>query len=640
MEKIQLLSLLLKLYTQLVMLNPLDLFQLNIPNNYGVPSAPQFYNNWSIPDNIANYQQSTIQHIQQPSLNNQPINPFTGKSYFTSPLSDVVNDFTKSLRQQSNTFNTQIGLQMAQTPGLEGYGIATATEGITDTMDDAKGVTNDIKDSFHVNEGTPEKLSGLDKFNNSFIGRNAKTVGKALDIAGSMLTDSKMYEGPYGNLASGMQQGWDMVSDQVMNIPGFGTAAGLIMKGANVLNKGANKVLGDKAIDNMTVQDTILNNPALGWNVGLINALAGSNAQTITKDAMLQSEIGSDYTKTFSDIDKATEKSGKRFGFVSQKELAKANSEIEEAKRKQNIITDINDLASTRFAVRDSMAHINGNRRGFQMRGGYNQAAVSFGQRGLKVQTSFEKFKATLPKNLQNDDEFRLEDYWKFNGEPKDFQEAVDKGIFTKEKDGWHAYSVAENPETGEIEFMKSSKHPTHYKEVEWYNSKDGAKFRSEYELVRTEPYWKYVKRPKATNFKDGGELINSVIKEIYFPSIIKEISFKQYFKDGGKFNVIPDGALHARLHHMDDADNLTKKGIPVVSEDEEGNLEQQAEIERDEIIFRISVTEQLEKLAKIFNSDESKQQEKNEAAIEAGKLLVEEILNNTQDNTNLINTI
>jgi hypothetical protein len=31
---------------------------------------------------------------------------------------------------------------------------------------------------------------------------------------------------------------------------------------------------------------------------------------------------------------------------------------------------------------------------------------------------------------------------------------------------------------------------------------------------------------------------------------------------------VIPEGNLHARLHHMEDADNLTKKGVPVVDKD------------------------------------------------------------------------
>jgi hypothetical protein len=30
--------------------------------------------------------------------------------------------------------------------------------------------------------------------------------------------------------------------------------------------------------------------------------------------------------------------------------------------------------------------------------------------------------------------------------------------------------------------------------------------------------------------------------------------------------NVIPEGSLHARLHHMENAEGLTKKGIPVVT--------------------------------------------------------------------------
>ena len=95
-------------------------------------------------------------------------------------------------------------------------------------------------------------------------------------------------------------------------------------------------------------------------------------------------------------------------------------------------------------------------------------------------------------------------------------------------------------------------------------------------------------------------------------------------FKEGGAINVIPEGALHARLHHMD-LDGVTKKGIPVIAENG-GEIEQQAEIEREEIIFRLEVTKKLEELEK----DGSE-----EAALEAGKLLVQEILYNTIDNTN-----
>lgn len=110
-----------------------------------------------------------------------------------------------------------------------------------------------------------------------------------------------------------------------------------------------------------------------------------------------------------------------------------------------------------------------------------------------------------------------------------------------------------------------------------------------------------------------------------YYPEHLK-------FKEGGKVNVIPSGALHAHKHNLTEKaedgekfEDVTTKGIPVVVEDEKGNLIQQAEIEREEIIFRLEVTKELEELAK---------EGTDEAAIKAGKLLVEEILYNTKDNT------
>lgn len=111
----------------------------------------------------------------------------------------------------------------------------------------------------------------------------------------------------------------------------------------------------------------------------------------------------------------------------------------------------------------------------------------------------------------------------------------------------------------------------------------------------------------------------------------LKEYEEVPEFKTGGKMNVIPEGSLHARLHHMENAEGLTKKGIPVVSISEGGDLEQQAEIELNEIIFNLEVTQELEKLMKDGTDN---------AAIEAGKLLVEEIFNNTDDRTGLIKDI
>lgn len=126
--------------------------------------------------------------------------------------------------------------------------------------------------------------------------------------------------------------------------------------------------------------------------------------------------------------------------------------------------------------------------------------------------------------------------------------------------------------------------------------------------------------------FKEGGQIISqSILQEVTeIPTEFLEID---EFKKGGKFNIIPEGALHARKHNMD-VENITQKGIPVVSESADGEIVQQAEIERQEIIFRLEVTKKLEELAK-DGSDE--------AAIEAGKLLVQEILYNTIDNTNTL---
>ena len=106
-----------------------------------------------------------------------------------------------------------------------------------------------------------------------------------------------------------------------------------------------------------------------------------------------------------------------------------------------------------------------------------------------------------------------------------------------------------------------------------------------------------------------------------------------QSFLNGGVIgidvNVIPEGKYHAHKNHLgeisEEFEDLTKKGIPVVAHAEGGEIEQVAEIEKMEIIFRLEVTEKLEELAKDGSED---------AMIEAGKLVAYEIMENTQDNS------
>lgn len=114
--------------------------------------------------------------------------------------------------------------------------------------------------------------------------------------------------------------------------------------------------------------------------------------------------------------------------------------------------------------------------------------------------------------------------------------------------------------------------------------------------------------------------------------------NFFQKFQNGGSINVIPEGALHARKHNLEELNpelegNITKKGIPVISQDEGGEVIQQAEIERSEWILNLEATNKIEELRKKYHSTES-QEEKDQIAIEAGKLVAHEIMENTIDNT------
>lgn len=120
---------------------------------------------------------------------------------------------------------------------------------------------------------------------------------------------------------------------------------------------------------------------------------------------------------------------------------------------------------------------------------------------------------------------------------------------------------------------------------------------------------------------------------KLFASKLVKKVERKEEIAPR---NIIPDGALHARKNNLpeDIAKHVTHKGIPVISVDKGGEITQHAEIERSEIIFHKELTNTLEKLLKQYESGDEK------AAIEAGKLLTEEILYNTEDNVNLINTI
>ena len=123
-----------------------------------------------------------------------------------------------------------------------------------------------------------------------------------------------------------------------------------------------------------------------------------------------------------------------------------------------------------------------------------------------------------------------------------------------------------------------------------------------------------------------------------------------QKFLNGG--SLIPSGALHKNKHNIESVNEeldgeITKKGIPVISYAEKGDvLEfeedgktpkllaeggeviQHAEIEVNEVILNLSLTKKLIELMK---------KDTPEATIEAGKILARELMEDTTDNTGLI---
>lgn len=529
-------------------------------------------------------------------------------------------------------------------------------------LNGAGKIGSSIKMISQANKGVK---AGLEGAKSAKMGGIGATIGAVSDLVGSFMPQKTEYDGAKGDITQTMDSVYDGISDAAMSLGPVGMLAGGIMKGGALLGKGLNALGG--GTDGMTSTDAILGSSFLSLTpLGLVNGFGGKKADTITKDNEAFAQVGSSYTGSESSVNDALQKSGKKYGLFSSGARKRANKEIAEAKRQQSIISDISQDVQDRTAIRTAMAAINGNRRGFHMWGGYDQAAIRVGrqgmpiellekartiikaQQGTKISDPFQVYLQSLPENQRDSTNYRVKDYWEYNGRPKDFEEAKRKGMFVEQEDfddtgkslgkSWHGFTVAENPNTGELEFMKSSSHPTIQKELDWYNSDDGADFRSQYELVKTEPYYKYVKRKtpikqETPQHRNGGSIIELISETTI--SLVDPLNVPE-FQNGGSINVIPDGALHARKHNMN-LDGITEKGIPVVSEKDNGKIEQQAEIEKEEVIFRLEVTQKLEELEKKYYSEEASQKEKDEYALEAGKLITEELLHNTKDNAGLL---
>ena len=380
---------------------------------------------------------------------------------------------------------------------------------------------------------------------NLFKGVNVGQVaGVGLGVADALMGDKREYAGAKGEVARGADQVYDTAANAISMIPGWGTTAGLIMKGAGIANKALSKWTG-AGTDGMTTADALLGSNLLGGPLGnplsLINGLTGKKSHTMGlgswQNQQDMNNVWNSYAGSQNLDNKAVSEAGKKYGgLFSNGARRRADNDVDAANMNRASLLAMNQEAELGRIRGDGMVTINNERYRNDTLGGINANQMRIGQSGLKLPTirDIANIKKTINKLKLKVDK------------PKQFKVSDD------------IHDVTKIPNT----------------------------------------------------LKEGGK--------------IETKEWVPTFQSGGSVNVIPEGSLHARLHHMENADDLTKKGIPVV--DNEGK--QQAEIEKNEIIFRKEVTDKIEELAKDGSDD---------AAIECGKILTKEILENTEDRTGLI---
>ena len=554
----------------------------------------------------------------------------------TSPLPDYAKQFAESTQPMITQMKFKAGLA---TSGSSNPAIAFKGKQMVDGA---------IQDTFSSVFPTDGSGSGKPSFFSKIGGW--QTVGAAADMLGSFMPEKDEYSGTKGDLTQTLDSTYDNIANTLMAIPGWGTLAGGIMKAGSFLGKGVNALGG--GTDGMTTTDAILGSSFLSLTpFGLINGFGGSKTNTITKDEQVFETVGSSYTGTNQTVNDALTKSGKKYGLFSSKARDRANEEIEEAKRQQGVMSWVADEATDRFAIRDSMAAINGNRRKYYLQGGYNQADVRVGKSGMSLDL-IAKAKKVLheSRKLKGGGQItpteillvvpEFQDGGQINKKSRTLQELIE---YAKKENPRFIQRMSEPPRG--IDFVDDEgkqARGSHY--MEWSTDDNGNAI----------IYPRIQEVDKELKFFNSSDAYNRALEnknylimtpeeaKLFFAEDSKygtayKSGWPQFFgkfQQGGSINIIPEGALHAHKHNMD-MEGITPKGIPVVSNKEGGEVEQQAEIEREEIIFRLEVTKKLEKLEEKYYDEETSQREKNECALEAGKLLVEEILYNTQDNTN-----
>ena len=488
----------------------------------------------------------------------------------------------------------------------------------------------------------PEKTPFSEKFDNSTFGKHNALWNAGLDglnqASDLILGEKRGYDGTYGNLTRGLDTTYNAVEDFAGNFGAVGKTIQLVMKANKLLGGIANKA--GAGTDGLTATDAVLNSSFLALTpFGLVNGIGSPTTDTFRKNTEAFAQVG----QGFGGIDDLTSDvsnyAGKKVGNFSMGAFNDFQSYIQYAKGLQRNLEKVAQNTQDKQDILNYMSPMIGSRYEFETSGGLNPGIVHRGKEGMVLRPMDQLAnyaKQVNPRWVQRLSEPRMTVKIK-DGEYSHILKWVTDGegnaiVYPEIQEvngelrhlGKSAYKEAlrsgnyliMSPEEAEM-------FTTYYKEQwpDYFNSVSNTKIKPIIpEVVPT--------RISSTIPEYAEQVINPIPPN-YEEEIIE-------FKQGGSFNIIPDGALHANLHHMDNMD-ITRKGIPVVSIGEDGNLEQQAEIEREEVIFRLEVTKKLESLMKDYEADYFTQEEKDWFAIQAGKLLVYELLENTVDNTGIL---
>lgn len=376
--------------------------------------------------------------------------------------------------------------------------------------------------------------------------------------------------------------------------------------------------------DQMTGIDKVMDSKWLKLTPeGLVNASFAKSTDRFEKDAELEAAQGDAYADSYGDINAAVNHAGKKYGLFSSASRRKWQKEIQKQKMREEMISDINteNLDAQAAGNYEGLAIANQNR----LNGGVSMLRA--GKTGMKLGDNFtwakRVVKASTGLQLNTFTPVKPEVDLNYDSVGNPFSSLNIPQL--EERNPFMDWDMSLPTEQDDTDFL--TKHQDTLTNLFNMEHLDHNSFM---ENLRTqtpgsaERYLYYMIKRQARNGNTTTEDILNKLHKQFRPSTVETM------KQGGTFNVIPDGALHKNKHHMEDTEGLTQKGIPVVTE-EEGKYVQQAEIEVNEIIFRLEVTQKLEELAKSGTD---------EAALEAGKLLTKEILHNTKDNTGLIDEI